>query len=55
MLTVVYISRVYEDDYDNEEDKEGGSGEERAFRCKLIADEFKKRRKVEITIIINAV
>lgn len=40
-----YERKVYEDDYDDEDDREGGSGEERAFRCKLIADEFKKRRK----------
>lgn len=50
LLTVVCISRVYEDDYDDEDDREGGSGEERAFRNKLIADEFKKRRKVGSTI-----
>lgn len=47
LLNVFCISRVYEDD---EDDREGGSEEERAFRCKLIADEFKKRRKVAITI-----
>lgn len=42
--------RVYEEDDDNEGDSEGGSEEERAFRCKLIADEFRKRRKVRIGI-----
>ena len=51
ILSVVCNFRAYEDDEDNEDDREGGSGEERAFRCKLIADEFKKRRKVGITII----
>lgn len=40
------ISRIYEDGDDNEGDNEGGAEEERAFRCKLISNEFKKRRKV---------
>ena len=51
LLAIVCIFRVYEDDYDDEDDREGGSGEERAFRNKLIAHEFKKRRKVGITLI----
>ncbi|XP_078346489.1 ATP-dependent DNA helicase Q5-like isoform X2 [Oculina patagonica] len=39
-----YDRKLYDDD-DNEDDSEGGSEEERAFRCKLIANEFRKRRK----------
>lgn len=55
LLIVVCIFRVYEDDCDNEDDREGGFGEEWVFWCKLIVDEFKKWCKVEIIIIINVV
>ena len=42
---------MYDDKDDDEEDSEGGAtDEERAFRCKLIADEFQKRRKVIIAV-----
>lgn len=40
------ISRVFEDE-DNDDDS---GEEERAFRCKLIADEFRKRRRVMLTM-----
>ena len=48
---IILFFRIYEDDNDDDEsDSERGSEEERAFRCKLIADEFKKRRKVMIVV-----
>lgn len=48
---IILFFRIYEDDNDDDEsDSERGSEEERAFRSKLIADEFKKRRKVMIVV-----
>ena len=37
---------MYEEDWDDEADTEETSEEDSAFRRKLIAQEFKKRRKV---------
>ena len=41
---ILYNSRVYEDDGDDEGNDSDDGG--RTFRRKLIADEFRKRRKV---------
>lgn len=44
------ISRVFEDEDNDDDSGAGASEEERAFRCKLIADEFRKRRRVMLTM-----
>lgn len=44
------ISRVFEDEDNDDDSGSGASEEERAFRCKLIADEFRKRRRVMLTM-----
>ena len=44
------ISRVFEDEDNDDDSGAWASEEERAFRCKLIADEFRKRRRVMLTM-----
>ncbi|XP_066020993.1 ATP-dependent DNA helicase Q5 isoform X2 [Pocillopora verrucosa] len=40
-----YDRKVFEDEDNDDDSGAGASEEERAFRCKLIADEFRKRRR----------